>query len=108
MSEPPISYGTYLCATTAYADANTQASWQAGEIALVFSRAPRSGRAPTSFDLLFENGRTIFAADATVVKRHFRAVHADPDFVIDGCSTNPGWRLARQKADSAALPRASG
>jgi len=97
MPETTINYGTYLLAIRAFKDADSRIHWDKGEIALVFSRSPRSGKPATSFDLLFENGRTIFAAEAMLVTNHFQPTHADPDFVIDGCSTNPGWELARQK-----------
>lgn len=100
MSTHAINYGTYLLATGDFEDPQLQTRWQKGDIALVFSRVPRSGKPAGKFDLLFENGKTVFAADAELVRQHFIAVHHDPDFIIDGCSTNPGWQLAREKARS--------
>ncbi len=92
-----LDFGDYIVASANYVDRETAVRWDKGEIALVFSRRKRA-TPPTEktqhYDLLFENGRTAFTVDAELIHRFFSVAHSDPDFVIDGCSTNPGWAQA--------------
>ena len=94
-----FGFGDYIVANNSFSDRENAVHWDKDEIALVFSRRKRAqaaDKANQRYDLLFENGRTAFGVNAETVHRHFSVLYRDPDVVIDGCSTNHGWNLARE------------
>ena len=99
-------YGTYLLAI---ADCDEHANgiyWNADEIAMVFSKKRKNQPGDIKkqiFDLMFENGRTIFGVPGEQVISCFKVVYQDPDTIIDGCSTNFGWQEARKRITSTAI-----
>ena len=97
------NYGTYLLVTRAYKEPASGMSWKDDEIAMVFSHKRKRHAddiKSRKFDLLFENGRTVFGVPGELLISCFHMVYQDPDTIIDGCSTNFGWREARKRISS--------
>ena len=93
-------YGTYLVALSRHEDKKNGFFWIAGEIAMIFSNKRKhhdNEQTAQKFDLLFENGRTIFSLPGELISSCFTIVYQDPDTIIDGCSTNFGWQEARKR-----------
>lgn len=90
-----IHFGAYIVATEDFLDAGNQRICSRGEIALIFSRH-RSLAADKPVDIMFERGSTYNGIDQESIRKHFRHLYTDSDFVICGCSSNDGWEAARQ------------
>jgi len=101
-----VHFGAYIVATDDIHDANNHLICTRGEIALIFSRH-RSSTGKKPVDLMFERGSTFHGVEQDLVKKYFRHLYTDSDFVICGCSTNDGWSVARQmlqRHDGNAIP----
>jgi len=91
-----IHFGAYILALDDVRDTNQHLICERGEIALIFSRH-RSVNNNKPVDLLFESGNSSHGHSQDMIRKHFRHLYTDADFVICGCSSNDGWDLARQK-----------
>lgn len=93
----PPDYGAYLVAIQDYQANSGDITFRQHELAVVFSRLKNQqiAQIPLTFDLFFEKGNILFAINDEIIRHYFMSVHEDPYFVIDGCSTNPGWNAAR-------------
>jgi len=94
-SEEMIQFGAYIVANEDFYDATNQLICARGEIALIFSRH-RSVATNKSVDLMFERGSSYNGIEQELIRKYFRHLYTDKDFIICGCSTNDGWNTARQ------------
>jgi len=87
MTGQALGYGSYwLCTRT---DPSPKRLWQRDDTVVIFSNTDGE-----NVDLLFENGKTLANIPATDLQTNFRFLFIDENFIIDGCSTNPGWQRA--------------
>jgi len=94
-----IHFGAYLLAINDVQGALNQNLCARGEIALIFSKhKSSSGNKPV--DLMFERGSVFHGIEQQLIRKHFRHLYTDSDFVICGCSSNDGWAVARQLVQS--------
>ena len=91
-----IHFGAYLVAIQDLNDEQGGLQCKRGELVLIFSRH-RNNVQLRPVDLLLEDGRTLNGIPQESVRKHFRLVYSDPDFVICGCSANHGWEIARAR-----------
>jgi len=91
-----IQFGAYIVATQDFCDSTNQLICTRGEIALIFSRH-KSAAANKPVDLMFERGSSFHGIEQPAIRKYFRHLYTDADFIICGCSSNDGWNTARQR-----------